>query len=822
MLSFETFVQDLKHSLRMFRQSWGFTLAAVAALALGIGANTAIFSVVSAVLLKPVPFPEPERLVMFMTTFPQGQNSGASPAKFNHFREQTTVVQDGAAFRTGIVNYTGGALPEQLRSAQVSADYFKLFGAPVVRGRTFSQEEDRPNGERVVVISENLWTRRFNSDPNIIGQPLSLSGDQYTVIGVIGSTFNVEEFGPQPDVWTAFQLDPNTNDQGHYFQSAGRLKVGVTLDQAKARFTLSAGDYKRKYPNGLGPNQSFSVQPFGEAFVSNVRSSLLVMVGAVSFVLLIACANVANLLLVRATGRKREIAVRAAIGAGRGRIMRQLLTESVVLSLTGGAIGLALGIAGIKALLTVNTAGLPRIGREGALVGVDWRVLAFTFAVSIGTGILFGLIPALQGSRADLSSTLKESGGRSGTGFRQNKARSVLVVIEVALALILLVGSALLIRTSLALRSVDPGFDTSNVLTMRMSLSGPRFLKSESVELMVRDGVERLKTIPGVVTASATCCVPLEGGYGLPFIIVGRPLEGPSHGGGGWITSSPGFFDVYKIPIKRGRAFTERDNAGGPPVVIINEAMAKQYWPKGDPLNDRLAIGRGVMREFKDEPERQIIGVVGDVRDGGLNNEPGPRMYIPQAQLPDAANALNVRLTPMAWVVRTRVEPMSLSGQIQEELRKASGLPVSDIRAMDEVVERSTSRQRFNMWLMSVFGGSALLLAAIGIYGLMAYSVQQRTQEIGIRLALGAEARHVKNMVVFQGMALTLVGVVVGLAAAFGLARVLQSLLFGVEPRDPVVFVAVPVVLSAVALLAVWIPARRASRVDPLVALRYE
>jgi putative ABC transport system permease protein len=493
-----------------------------------------------------------------------------------------------------------------------------------------------------------------------------------------------------------------------------------------------------------------------------------------------------------------------------------------VLSLTGGVIGLALGVAGIKTLLTVNTAGLPRIGREGALVGIDWRVLAFTFAVSIGTGILFGLIPALQGSRADLSSTLKESGGRSGTGFRQNKARSILVVIEVALALILLVGSALLIRTSLALRSVDPGFDTSNVLTMRMSLTGPRFLAAQNVELMVRDGVERLRNLPGVVNATATCCVPLEGGYGLPFIIVGRPLEGPSHGGGGWITTSPGFFEVYKIPIKRGRTFSDRDDAQAPPVVIINEAMAKQFWPKGDPLNDRLAIGRGVMREFQGEPERQIIGIVGDVRDGGLNNAPSPRMYIPQAQVPDPVNALNVRLTPMAWVVRTRVEPMSLSGQIQDELRKASGLPVSDIRAMDEVVARSTSRQRFNMWLMSVFGGSALLLAAIGIYGLMAYSVQQRTQEIGIRLALGAEARHVKNMVVFQGMVLTLVGVVVGLGAAFALARVLQSLLFGVEARDPAVFVAVPLVLSAVAFLAVWIPARRASRVDPLVALRYE
>ena len=341
--------------------------------------------------------------------------------------------------------------------------------------------------------------------------------------------------------------------------------------------------------------------------------------------------------------------------------MRQLLTESVVLSLAGGVLGIVLGIIGIRALLAVNTAGLPRIGQDGALVGVDWRVLLFTLGVSLGTGILFGLIPAVQGSRADLSSTLKESAGRSGTGFRQNKARSLLVVIEVALALILLIGSALLIRTAVALGRVDPGFDARNVLTMRMSLTGPRFLKSEGVEQMVRDGVERLRAVPGVVAASATCCVPLQGGYGLPFVIVGRPppADGPYHGGGSWVTISPGYFDVFKIPVKRGRAFNERDTQTTPGVVIINETMARQFWQKGDPLNDRLVIGRGVMREFAAEPERQIIGIVGDVRNGGLNNDPGPMMYIPQAQVPDAANALNVGLTPISWVVRTQVEPRS-------------------------------------------------------------------------------------------------------------------------------------------------------------------
>jgi putative ABC transport system permease protein len=822
MAALESFFKDLKHSLRMFWKSPAFTFAAIAALALGIGANTAIFSVVSAVLLKPAPYPDPDRLVVFLSTSPRGEGPGASPAKFQHFRQQSDVVQDVAAFRTGVVNYTGGDFPEQLRSAQVSVDYFRLFGVPLLRGRAFTQEEDLPNAERVVVISQRLWERRFANDPDVIGRTILLSGDPHVIIGVVSSAFDFGEFGPNPEVWVPFQLDPNTSDHGHYFMTAGRLKPNVTLAQAQAQLKQSAAAFREKFPDALPADNGFNVQPIREAIVSNVRSSLLVLVGAVSFVLLIACANVANLLLVRATGRRREIAIRAAIGAGRGRIMRQLLTESVLLSAVGGALGLVVGVVGMRALLAVNTAGLPRVGENGALVGVDWRVLTFTILVSLATGVIFGLIPALQGSHADLSSTLKESSGRSGTGFRQNKARSLLVVSEVALALVLLVGSALLIRTSIALTTVDPGFDVTNVLTMRMSLTGPRFLKSEGVEQLVRDGVDRLRALPGVESASAACCVPLQGGYGLPFKIVGRPSEGPFNGGGGWMTVSPGYFDVFQIPIKSGRAFDERDNGQGPPVVLISAAMAKQYWPDSDPLSDRLIIGRGVMREFADEPERQIIGVVGDVRDGGLNNEPGPKMYVPNAQLPDAANALNVRITPIAWVIRSKANPLSISSAAQEQLRQASGLPVSDIQAMDEVVSRSTSRQRFNMWLMTVFGASALLLAAIGIYGLMAYSVQQRTQEIGIRLALGAEASQVKNMVVFQGMRLALTGVCVGLAASFGLTRFIASFLFGVETWDPLVFVSVPLVLSMVALLAVWLPARRASRVDPLDALRYE
>ena len=818
----ELFLQDLRHAFRMFRQNRVFTAAAVAALALGIGANTAIFSVVSTVLLKPLPFPEPDNIVFFMNTNRQGQGGpGASPAKFAHWRQQTTVIQDATAYRTNVVNYTGGAFPEQLRAGQVSADYFKLFGAKLFRGRTFDGDEDLPNGPKVAVLSHGLWARRFGSDPDIIGKTILLSGDPHEVIGIISPDFDLAEVGEPPELWVPFQLDPNTVDQGHFFTSAARLKRGVSLDQGQARLKLSGAEFTAKFPNSLGDGGGFSLERMQTVFVRGARPTLLILSGAVAFVLLIACANVANLLLVRATARRREVALRAAIGAGRSRIVRQLLTESVTLSLMGGILGLGLGVLGIRALLAVNTAGLPRIGQDGVLVGLDWRVLLFTAGLSVGTGIFFGLLPALQSARTDLSTTLKDSTGRSGATIRHNKARSTLVVVEVALALLLLVGSALLIRTLVNLRAVQPGYDPHNVLTMRMSLTGQKYTQTAVVEQLVRSGLERLQSLPGVVSAAATCCVPLEGGYGLPFRIIGRPLEkGPFHGGGAWLTVSPKYFDVFKIPIKRGRGFTDQDDAVAPGVVLINEAFAKQFFKDKEPVGERLMIGAGVMKELSMERERQIIGVVSDVRDGGLNNEPGPHMYVPNAQVPDALNALNVRITPVAWVVRTQGDPYGVSNAVQEQLRQVSGLPVSSIRSMEEVVSRSISRQRFNVLLMSVFGASALLLAAIGIYGLMAYSVAQRTQEIGIRIALGAEAQQVRRMVVFQGMRLAVVGVVLGLGAAWGLTRLMASFLYEVQARDPAVFVVMPVVLTIVSLIAVWLPARRASSVSPLTALR--
>jgi len=818
----EILLQDLRYAGRMLRRSPGFTATAIAALALGIGANTAIFSVVNTVLLQPLAYPEPDRLVQLELSSPQGNGNITSIPKFMVWQQQRQVFQDVAAYDLGGpgINLTGRDRPEQLKGVHVSAEFFRLFGARVVAGRTFSAEEDRPGGPPVVVLSGGLWQRRFGSDPNLVGRSIDLGGEPYTVIGVLDASFKSD---PPAEIYLPLKADPNSTDQAHYLRAAARLKPGVTLGQAKAAMKLAAEQFRQKFHVQTGPQESFTAEPLRDTVVGDVRKALLVLLGAVSFVLLIACANVANLLLARATIRKREIAIRAAIGASRGRIIRQLLTESVLLSLVAGFLGLGLGYFGVRGLLSLNPGGIPRIGEQGSDVALDWRVLAFTLGVSALTGLLFGLIPAFNASRADLNVTLKESGLRSGSGVRQNKARSILVVTEVVLALVLLTGAALLIRTFSVLRNVNPGFDFHNVLTMEMSLTGTQFNKTAGVNQLVREAQRRVESLPGVTALASTCCLPLEGGFGLPFVIEGRPLtEGTAHGGASWRTVSPRYFEVFKIPLTRGRMFTDRDDANAPRVVLINEGLAKQFWPNSEPAGQRITIGKGVGPEFEESP-REIIGIVADVRDQGLDNQPDPIMYIPVAQLNDGVTALNNGIIPITWVIRTSVEPYSLSREIEDGLRMASGgLPVAHIRSMEQVRGESTSRTDFNMTLLVIFASVALLLAAIGIYGLMAYSVQQRTHEIGIRMALGASAHDVLNLVVRQGMALALAGVFIGVAAAVGLTRLLASLLYGVSPRDPIAMTSVPLLLIAVALAATYIPARRASRVDPVVSLRYE
>jgi putative ABC transport system permease protein len=816
------FWDNFKHALRMFRANPGFTFAAVAALALGIGINTAIFTVVDAVLLKPLTYPAPDRIVQFLITSPQGDvvSSGMSIPDFVLFEQQTSVFQDVAAYDWGGPGFNlTGDRPEQVRGVHVTQGYFHLFGAPLVLGRTFTAKEDSPNGGKVAVLSYGLWQRKFGGNPNIIGTALSLGNEPYTVVGVLGKSFISDA---DADILLPFQFDPNSTNQGHYFSAAARLKPGAPLAQANALLKVATGQFRQRYPSWIRSKEDFTVEPLRDMVVGDARKSLLLMLGAVSLVLLIACANVANLLLIRATGRKREFAIRAALGASQSRIVLQLLVESVLLSLTGGILGLLLGYIGMRGLLAMSPGDIPRIGEHGGAVTIDWRVLAFTLGVSLFTGILFGLFPALGASRPDLNSTLKDSSNRSGTGFQQSKARSLLVISEISLAMVLLIGAALLIRTFLALHKVNAGFDSHNVLTLEMSLTGDRFQKTAGVTQMVREGREQLNAIPGIETSASVSCLPMDSNVGLNFSIVGKPEDDPLRNIVRWISASTGYLDLFRIPILRGRDFTDRDTAGAPGVVLINETMAKKYWPKEDPVGQQIVIGKGVGPEYE-EPPRQIIGIVGDTHNNGPGQEPFPLMIVPQAQVSDGMTALTARMRPVTWVVRTHTDPHQFIPAVSEQLRKASGgFPVAHVRSMDEVVVGTTARESFNMLLLSIFGASALVLASIGIYGLMAYSVQQRTQEMGIRMALGADRSRIRNLVVWQGMQLTIAGVVVGICAAFGLTRLIASFLFGVKTWDPIVFVTVPVVLAAVALVAVWLPATRASRLDPIEALRME
>jgi putative ABC transport system permease protein len=818
-VGFHILWQDARFGLRQLLRNPGFTLTAVAALALGIGVNTAIFTVVNAVLLKPLTYPDADRMVKFVSPSLLGNDFFTSVPEFLAYRRQTGIFEQIAAYDMAGPGFNlTGDRPEQIHGIHVSEGYFRVFGASLALGRTFTPQEDAPNGGKVVVLSYNLWQRKFGGDTGVLGKSLPLGNDPYTIVGVIGKQFLPD---PEADIWLPFQFPPVSNDMNNFFQVAARLRLGVTLAEANAQLKLAAAQFQRDLGE-RNRERRFRVEPLRDSIVGDARFSLLVLLGACGLVLLIACANVANLLLARATGRRREFAIRAALGAGRRRIIRQLLTESLLLSVTGGILGSVLGFAGVRALLAFSPAGLPRIGEDGSAVGVDWRVLGFTLAVSLATGILFGLFPAFGASCGDLNTTLKESSNRSGTGFRQGKARSLLVVSEVSMALVLLIGAALLIRTFLALHHVDPGFDTQNVLTLEMSLTGDRYHKTAGVAELSRAGRERLNALPEVEGSAAAYWLPIKVDDYLPFQIIGRPVEKRSPSSR-WMSISPGYMNVFRIPILRGRDFTEDDNAGAPGVALINQALARKFWPHEDPVGRHVLIGKALGPEFETEQVREIVGVVGDTHNTGLGQAPEPVMVVPVAQVPDPYAAAYDDFQPLIWMVRTRSDSHQIISAVTEQLRLASGgFTVAHVRTMDEVMQRSTVHENFNMLLLTIFGAAALVLAAIGIYGLMAYSVEQRTQEMGIRMALGADRFVIRKLIVWQGMQLAIAGVASGLAAAFGLTRLIASLLFGVKPWDPVVFISVPLLLTAVALLAVWLPAARASKVDPMQALRAE
>jgi putative ABC transport system permease protein len=776
-------------------------------------------------LLKPLTYPDPSRIVLFFVSTPQGPSYGGSAAKFNIWRRQTGIFQDVAAYeyRGSNLNVTGGSFPEQIHSIRVSADYFHLLGAPIIQGRPFSMQEDRPNGGHVVVLSYGLWLQRFGGDDHVVGRTISLGGAPYNIVGVIGPSFKTE-LDSAPDIFLPFQIDTASTDHAQYFNVVGRLRPSVAVAAAKTQLQLAANEFHRRFPNIVGAKDGFGIELFQDAIVAEARRSLLMLSGAVIFVLLISCANVANLLFARATGRKQEMAVRTAVGAGRGRIIRQLLTESMVLSMVGGLLGLVAGWFGVKALVAINPGDIPRLGEHGSAIVMDGRLLLFTLLLSVATGVLFGLMPALDVSRADIGIALKESGGRSGRSHRQTRTRSLLIASETALAVILLIGAGLLIRSFLTLRTINRGVDTRGVLTLRMSLAGSRFTKSSEVAELVRQATRRLQDLPGVVQACASYNLPLEGLFGIPFNIVGRNSAVGQYDGRGWLTVSPGYFEIFKIPLLRGRVFTERDDLHAQPIAIINQAMARRYWPDGNPIGQRVVLGRGYGAEFE-EPAREIVGVVGDVLNLAAygSKAPEPAVYVPVAQVTDGITTLIMQASSLAWIVRTRSEPHALQPAIENALRRVTGgLVVARVRSMDDVAIQYTAGASFQTTLLSIFGGAALLLAANGLYGLMAYSLQQRTHEIGIRLALGAELGRVRNMLVFQGMRWALLGTALGIGAALGLSRLLASSLFGVSAWDPLTFFAVPAFLIAILLLAVWIPSRSATRVDPVVALRHE
>ena len=804
-------LQDIRYGMRMLLKNPGFTAAAVLTLALGIGANSTLFSIVNGVLLRPLPFPDPDRLVAVWENVPEKgwDREPFSYPDYSDWKEQSKSFEKMAAYC-----YAGAVLGEEgsaefVAGAAVSADLFPILKARPMLGRVFTPEEDRPGGPRVVVLGHGLWQRRFHSSPALVGREILLDGESYTVVGIMPEGFNFPLPGSPRAFWVPLATDPGTRERielrgNHYLLSVARLRDGVGPEQAEADLDAIARRLEKAYPDtnrGMGA----VVFPLHEELVGNVRHALLVLLGAVGFVLLIACANIANLLLARASSRQKEIAIRAALGAGWGRIARQLLVESLLLSLAGGAIGLLAAIWGIDLVIRLAPGPIPRVGE----IGLDWRVVCFTLGVSLLTGILSGLAPALRFARPSLDPDLREGRGGEAEGWRRNRVRALLVVSEVALSLVLLVGAGLMLRSFQRLRGVDPGLKSDNVLTVRLSLPEARFADGARKAAFFERLLEQARALAGVRAAGVVYTLPLSGSNrSNSFRIPGKPAAPGGDPDASFRSISPDYLKVMGIPLLRGRVFNEQDGASAPPVALINETFARRFFPGVDP------VGRFVETDEEKTQRREIVGVVGDVRFDGLDSKMGPEYYVPYPQGPEASVTL---------VVRTASDPASLAPALREQVRALDpGLPLYDLRPMEDYLVGSVAPRRFNALLLGSFAAVALALAASGLYGVLAYSVVRRTREIGIRVALGAGPGDVLKLVVAQGMFLVLVGLVLGLAGALILTRFLSSLLFGVGAADPLTFAGVSALLAAVALLACLLPARRAAKVDPVTALRYE
>jgi putative ABC transport system permease protein len=805
--------QDLRSGARMLVKNPGFTLIAVITLALGIGANTAIFSVVNGVLLRPLPYKDPQRLVMVFAPKRLDQEFLISSGGFTILRNQNQVFEQVAAFLPMLdsSSITGDGDPEFLGGVTVSANLFTLLGVEARYGRAFLPEEEKPGSDRVVVISHRLWQRRFGSDQKIVGRTISLNNEPYTVVGVMPPAFQFPLDGMltgwlprEIDIYIPLALTPEEiNNQRKVLPVIARLKSQVGIEQARAEMTGVAARIKRQYPD-TNKDESIRLAPYHQQMVGRVRLALLVLLGAVGFVLLIACANVANLLLVRAAARRKEMAVRAALGAGRRRVIKQLLTENVLLAALSGSLALLLAFWGVGLLRTIIPENLPRADE----IGIDGGVFGFTLLISLGAGILFGLIPALQASKVNLSDALKE-GGRGSGGRGRNHLRNLLVVSEVALALALLIGAGLMSRSFIRLMSVDPGLDPRNVLTVDIRLSRNKYSRPQQA-VFFQQLLERLRALPGIQAVGAVYPMPLSGmEENIGFEIEEQPPPAPGEQRtAGPRGVSPGYFKAQGIQLLKGRVFTESDGGDTPPVVVINEAMARRYWPNQDPAGRRISFdsrnGQPVWRE--------VAGVVKSVRHMALEEEPRSEIYIPFAQYP---------LAFMTLVARTDGAPLGYVAAVRSQVQAVDNdQPISNVRTMEERLASTVSQRRFNLILLAIFACLALSLAAIGIYGVMSYLVAQRTHEIGVRMALGAQTGDVLRLVIRQGMALTLTGVLIGLSTAFGLTRLLRNLLFDLSATDPLTFFVTALLLALVALLACYLPARRATKVDPLVALR--